>query len=198
MELIFLAFFILLALGIVGRWMAGRFGCCCHICGRRMLPFHKLSAEDQGDILGYFRGFEDREPDTEGIFICDHCCIVYDDFSGERRSMEGDDRSICKVCNTPGVWYMGTQVNTEDIQGFRDENRALVDRIECLQCKRNPSGIWDCMACDTKMKVTGCRKCYTLYAWMSVHGSRYKFHVPLSDKETLKQAMDSRWGLFEA
>ena len=62
-----------------------------------MQPFEKLPDNDKSDILEYFRRFEDREPDAEGIFACGHCLMVYDDFSGEKRTMDGDERSFCKV-----------------------------------------------------------------------------------------------------
>ena len=49
-----------------------------------MQPFEKLSNGDKSDILAYFKRFEDREPDVEGIFVCNNCLIVYDDFSGRK------------------------------------------------------------------------------------------------------------------
>jgi len=197
MTVILITILMLVIFGALGYWAKRAFGCCCHECGRKMLPFRQLSNEDRGGILAYFRSFEDRELDTDGVFVCENCHLVYDDFSGERRSMEGDDKSICKTCNTFGVWYMGPLMNSGVLARFQKQNRALVERIECLRCQRNPSGLWDCIGCDTKVKVTGCRNCYTIYAWMSVHGSRYKFLVLLTNKEVLKKAVDSKWGLFE-
>ncbi len=67
------AFIIMITLVIVvlvlgGWWAKSTFGCCCHECGSKMRPFEKLSDGDKSDILAYFRRFEDREPDEEGIF----------------------------------------------------------------------------------------------------------------------------------
>ena len=80
---IILTIIIALVLGTAGRWAKNYFGCCCHECGTKMQPFEKLPDNDKADILAYFRRFEDREPDVEGIFACGHCLLVYDDFSGE-------------------------------------------------------------------------------------------------------------------
>ena len=161
-----------------------------------MQPFEKLPDNDKSDILEYFRRFEDREPDVEGIFACGHCLLVYDDFSGEKRSMDGDEMSFCKVCNSYGVSYIGP-MSPDDLEKFQERNKNLIEQIECLRCQRKPMGIWDCVPCDTDIKVTACRRCYSIYAQMPVNGSRYRFQVLLSDKGVVKKSPDSRWGVFE-
>ncbi len=75
---------------------------CQHCLNPRVTLFRKLPFDQQEVVLGYFRRYEHREPDTEGLFVCVECKTVYDDFSGEKISREIDwaqIRSICKVCN---------------------------------------------------------------------------------------------------
>lgn len=182
------------ALGLGFRGMAGAFGCACHRCGTKMKAFRSLPMEDRQDILGYFTSYESREPDTNGIYVCEPCGIVYDDFSGERRSMDGDDRSICKICNAPSVWYMAF-VSVAEMDAFRETNDRLIEGIECLRCERNPVNVWDCVTCDTNMKVMGCSRCFTLYSWMSIYGSKFRYLVPLTDKSVIKKGQDPTWGL---
>ena len=193
---IILIIIIIVVLGTFGRWAKNFFGCCCHECGTKMQPFEKLPDSDKSDILEYFKRFEDREPDVEGIFACGHCLLVYDDFSGEKRTMDGDERSFCKVCNSAGVSYIGP-MSSGDMEKFQERNKHLIEQIECLRCKRNPMGIWDCVPCDTDIKVTACRRCYSIYAQMPVNGSRYRFQVLLSDNTIIKESPDSKWGVFE-
>ena len=193
---IILTILIIVILGTFGRWAKNFFGCCCHECGTKMQPFEKLPDNDKSDILEYFKRFEDREPDVEGIFACGHCLLVYDDFSGEKRTMDGDERSFCKVCNSAGVSYIGP-MSSGDMEKFQERNKHLIEQIECLRCKRNPMGIWDCVPCDTDIKVTACRRCYSIYAQMPVNGSRYRFQVLLSDNTIIKESPDSKWGVFE-
>ena len=193
---IILTILIIVILGTFGRWAKNFFGCCCHECGTKMQPFEKLPDSDKSDILEYFKRFEDREPDVEGIFACGRCLLVYDDFSGEKRTMDGDERSFCKVCNSAGVSYIGP-MSSGDMEKFQERNKHLIEQIECLRCKRNPMGIWDCVPCDTGIKVTACRRCYSIYAQMPVNGSRYRFQVLLSDNTIIKDSPDSKWGVFE-
>ena len=67
--------------------------------------FEQLSVPQQGALLlQYFRHHEGRDPDRSAMFACQSCMTVYDDFSGEKRSMDIDAlgvvaRSFCKVCN---------------------------------------------------------------------------------------------------
>ncbi len=195
---IILTILIIVFLVIGGRWAKNFFGCCCHECGTKMQPFEKLPDSDKSDILEYFRRFEDREPREEGIFACGNCLLVYDDFSGEESSMDGDEMSFCKVCNSYGVSYIGPMVASGDLEKFQERNKNLIEQIECLRCQRKPAGFWDCIPCDTEFKITACRRCYSIYTWMPFGRSRHRFHVLLSDKEIIKDSPDSRWGLFEA
>ena len=194
---IILTILIIVFLVIGGRWAKNFFGCCCHECGTKMQPYEQLPDSDKSDILAYFRRFEDREPDVEGIFACGNCLLVYDDFSGEKRTMDGDEMSFCKVCNSSGVSYIGP-MSSGDLEKFQERNKNRIEQIECLRCKRKPMGIWDCVPCDTEIKITACRRCYSIYAQMPVNGSRYRFQVLLSDNTIIKDSPDSRWGLFEA
>jgi len=167
------------------RWIVRRVGCNCHLCGERMVFFRDLKEEEQGEILSYFQEYEHRLPKTNAILVCRGCRIVYDDFSGEARSMEGDDITYCKVCKSPWVSYLGGHIrsgDTRDITGFREKNSSLIDSIECLRCTREPIDALSCAACDTKVRVLGCRMCHTLHAWTSVRKNGLKFLVPLTDK----------------
>ncbi len=184
---------IIVVLGIAGRWAKNFFGCCCHECGTKMQPFEKLPDDDKADILEYFRRFEDREPREEGIFACGNCRLVYDDFSGEESSMDGDEMSFCKVCHSYGVSYIGPMVASGELEKFQERNKNLIEQIECLRCQRKPMGEYDCVPCDTEIKITACRRCYSLYAQMFVNGSRYRFQVLLSDKGVVKKSPDSKW-----
>ena len=192
---------LLIILAVVGvpllvavRWLVKRLGCDCHKCGERMSFFRELSLEQQNTILHYFRIHEKRDPDTSAIFVCEHCLMVYDDFSGEKTSMSGDDRSLCKICNSPSVWYLGNAVVTGEIAGFREANSEWLKEIECLRCERKPNSSSDCVFCDTAIKPTGCRKCHTLYVWRQVEPSKYKFLVPLTDKVILQRSTDVTLG----
>jgi hypothetical protein len=85
-----------------------RFGCMCQFCANRRLTFFDELAKDlQEHIRSHFRSTESRTPDTEAILVCVECKTVFDDFSGERESMEPDAgfpgregcRTWCKICN---------------------------------------------------------------------------------------------------
>jgi len=156
--------------------------------------FRKLAPDQQADILHYFRIREKRDPDTSAVFVCNHCLKVYDDFSGEKTSMSGDDRSMCKICNSPSVWYLGDAILTGEIGRFREQNTKLIKETECLRCERKPKGSLDCALCDTVVKLTGCRSCHTLYQWRQVESSQYKFLVPLTDKAILQHCSDQTLG----
>ena len=177
---------IIVFLGIGGLWAKRFFGYSCEECGSKIQPYEKLSDNDKADILEYFRRFEDCEPDVEGIFACGNCRLVYDDFSGW----------YCKECHSAGVSYIGAMAPNELVK-LQERNKNLIEQIECLRCKRKPAGRWDCILCDTQIKITACRRCYSIHAKIPVNGSRYRFHVLLSDREIIKDSADSKWGLFE-
>ena len=192
-ELLIIIAVVSVPLLIAARWLVRRVGCDCHQCGNRMSFFRELTPEEQKEILQYFRIHENRDPDTSAIFLCDHCLIVYDDFSGEKKSMSGDNRSLCKVCNSPYVNYLGHAVRTGAVAGFREANSKYIEEVECLRCERKPSGYGSCVFCDTAIKPTVCYDCHTLYIWRQVAPSKYKFLVPLTDKAILKRCIDV-WG----
>ena len=188
----------LLCLGIVLvlviRWLLKAIGVNCHICGRKTMRFEELDEGEQGELSGYFHEYEEREPETDKVFACRHCRIVYDEFSGEHRSREGDDLSICKICNAPYVRYIGEYVGTPMMTQFRKVNPNFEKWTECLRCERKPLGRMSCMLCDTPLRVTGCHKCFTLYAWRQVDGSDYRFLVPLNNEKILKTFFDPAGG----
>ena len=179
---------IILFLGIGGLWAKRFFGDPCEECGSKLQPYEKLPDDDKADILAYFRRFEDREPDVEYISVCGNCQLVYGDYS----------RWYCKVCGSAGLEYIGAMVAPGELVKYQERNKNLIEQIECLRCKRKPSGRLDCIPCDTEIKIKACRRCYSVHAQMPVNGSRYRFHVLLSDKVVIKESPDSKWRVFEA
>ncbi|MXX13838.1 MAG: hypothetical protein F4Z86_10385 [Gemmatimonadetes bacterium] len=178
---------IIVVLGIGGLLAKRFFGYSCYECGSKLQPYEKLSDDDKADILAYFRRFENREPDVEYISVCGNCRLVSGDFS----------RWYCKVCDSAGLEYIGAMVAPGELVKYQERNKNLIEQIECLRCKRNPSGHMDCIPCDTEIKIKACRRCYSLYAQMPVNGSRYRFQVLLSDREIIKDSSDSKWSVFE-
>ena len=65
---------------------------CSYCASNRLTKFAQLPTSLQRTLLTYFRQREGRHPDTDGIFICHPCRLVYDDFSGEKRSRDVDSR----------------------------------------------------------------------------------------------------------
>ena len=172
------------------RLLVRRVGCTCHLCASRMSFFHELTADERAEILEYYRQNEKRTPDTSGLFVCKNCLIIYGDFSGEKRSMDGDDVSICKICNAPYVGYLGAYRHSGELEQFRRKNPEWVAKVECLRCERSTLGGGGCLFCKTAIKVTGCLRCNTIYAWMPGTDSGFKFLVPLTDKQVLTKGGD--------
>ena len=187
---------LLIAVAVVGavlllRLLVRAVGCNCGVCGRRMRRFEALPMQDRQAILAHYQRCEDRRPDTDAVFVCPACRLVYDDFSGERRSMEGDDRSICKVCGSPQVWHLGRLYTNGQIRGFVDANAQHVAEVECLRCQRQDR---HCPLCDAETRVTGCRACHALYAWRTDADSGLSFLTVLGDRRVLREARDPTGG----
>ncbi len=185
-----LALLATVALVIMFRFFVSLFGCSCGRCGRRMTIFTRLAVQDQHEIVSHFRQHERRTPDTTAMFACRSCRIVYDDFSGEKLSMSGDDKSICKVCGQPFVTHIGHLYANGEINGFVSHNTDLVEVIECLHCERRTK---TCAICDSSSKVTGCRRCHTLYRWQT--DGQWQFLHPLTEQKLLSSAVDPTGGL---
>jgi len=147
----------------------------------------ELEMGQQQDITAYFHRFERREVGTSSIFVCTECGYVYDDFSGEKQSMEGDSRSFCKVCDCPHVDYLGRYVQTGEIRRFRKKNPNLIEKTECLSCGPGPVAADDCALCDTSFRVMGCQSCSTLYAWLPQLTTRLLYLTPLTDEDLLDE-----------
>ena len=94
--------------------------------------------------MAYFQQYESRAPDTSSVFVCRDCRYVYDDFSGEKKSMAGDTASFCKVCGPPHVvnyfGYFGAALNRGVVHA---KNAPLLDKTDCLSCTKNPLGAVD-------------------------------------------------------
>ena len=122
----------------VGIFLKKMFGLGCQFCeNNKTTPWKKLSPKDQENLLRYFTDYEKRSPDTSAIFVCENCQTVFDDFSGEKKSMEPDkgltgcltwckvckgvvcncdldnDNIHCTSCNTPYAW------RTHEGSGYR-------------------------------------------------------------------------------
>ncbi len=166
-------------------WLIKKVGCNCHECGERMDTYEELSSEQQRVIRRYFREEEGRRPDFSAIFVCPHCHFVYDDFSGEKRSMEGDERSYCKVCGRPSVRYMYSAGLRRGRDVFREAYPELADEYECLRCGGDRIG--DCVMCDTEPKLFACSRCITLYRWFSPDDTELKFMRPITDETLVEE-----------
>jgi len=174
--------------GVLFRWVLRRFGCECHLCGERMEPYERLSPEEQHEISRYYRECEHRMPDARAVFACRRCGAVYDDFCGDRLAAEGSWRSICKMCHSPTVGYMGGPALRGELPRLRQRYPDLARRCECLRCARRPSEDADCVLCDAEPKVLGCRSCLTLYEWRAREGSRFRFLAPITTRSVLPEA----------
>lgn len=180
---------VLLSLAIMGgllAWLVKKVGCNCHECGERMDTYEELSSEQQRLIRRYFRQEEGRRPDFSSIFVCPNCRFVYDDFSGEKRSMEGDERSYCKVCGRPAVHYMYYAGLRRGREAFREKYAELVGKYQCLRCGGDRPGV-ACVMCDVEPKLFGCSRCMTLYRWYSPEGTDLKFMKPLTDESLVQK-----------
>lgn len=178
-----------LAGALLLRWLVRGLGAPCN-CGRRMTRFERLSRSVQDEILAHYSAYEKRTPDTAAVFACERCGVVHDDFSGVARSMAADSKSICKVCGQPHMRYIG-YLTPGEIREFVDGNPALVEAVECLRCQRMPR---DCVLCDARPKVIGCRHCQTLHAWQSGNG-QFEYLVALTNKPILRTAHDRTGGM---
>ena len=90
----------------IGKLLIQMVGIPCSYCrNMRLTAFKKLDHPTQNALLTYFQQRERRVPVAAAIFVCQECQLVYDDFSGEKRSRDIDDRltggmrTFCKVCN---------------------------------------------------------------------------------------------------
>jgi hypothetical protein len=99
---IFLAVCAFVALGFGLKRLVNWIGFPCQFCEKKVSSFDQIPAQDQNNILVYFRDYERREPDKDGLFVCTHCQTVHDDFSGEKQSRDIDVstcKTFCKVCS---------------------------------------------------------------------------------------------------
>ncbi len=188
MELLGPSIAILMSLLLLGglAWLIKRVGCNCHECGRRMDSYDELSPEKQQELRRYFLKEEGRLANFDEMFVCPHCHLVYDDFSGEKRSMEGDERSYCKVCGHPSVHYLYYAGLRRGRDIIREAYPALADKYECLQCGGDRTGV-DCVMCDAEPKLFACPRCITLYRWYSPEYTNMKFMKPLTDESLVKE-----------
>jgi hypothetical protein len=60
-----------------------------------------------------------------------------------------------------------------------EEYPDLIDRYECLRCKRYRAG-GDCVMCTAEPKLYGCVRCMTLYVWYSPEWTDLRFFRALT------------------
>ena len=92
----------LVLLGLLLRRFVDWVGFPCQFCNSRLTVFDELPADDQGNILAYFREHESRDPNTDAVFVCQNCRVVFDDLSGTKKSRDRDAPTtgiFCKVCS---------------------------------------------------------------------------------------------------
>ena len=85
-------------MGLLAYVFVRKVGCNCPECSVRMAFFSEVPEEEKREILDYFEKYESRRPREDRLLVCPKCGLVYDDFSGEGRSLDADERSECKVC----------------------------------------------------------------------------------------------------
>ena len=57
-----------------------RTGIMCQFCqAKGVKVWRKLTPEQQSAIREYFLSYENRDPETGAIFVCDNCKTVFDD-----------------------------------------------------------------------------------------------------------------------
>lgn len=180
---------ILVLMGLLAYVFVRKVGCNCPECSVRMAFFSEVPEEEKREILDYFEKYESRRPREDRLLVCPKCGLVYDDFSGEGRSLDADERSECKVCGK-SVEVMAQYIISGEITQMREANpeiKAL--NIECLNCRRRVITEADCTLCDTPNKLYACRACRTFYAWIRPHKSRrHKFFAALTKDRLLDQA----------
>jgi len=175
-------FVVMAVLIFSARLLMRRVGNICHQCASSLSSFHELTTNEQAEILEYFRQHEKQMPDKSSIFACKNCLIISDYYSGEKTS--------CKVCNTPRVGYLGEYRHSGELEQFRRKNPHWIAKVECLRCERSTLGGGGCLFCKTEIKVKGCRRCNTIYAWMPITDSGFKYLITLTDKQELTQGGD--------
>jgi len=148
-----------IAMCIVGKVLVSLIGCPCQFCdNRKITPFKKLPLDLQRNILDYFREYERREPDTSAVFACQECRTVFDDFSGEKRSMD-------------------TDVDHTRLSGDKGHYTC---KAYCKVCSSLMSG------CDPDVNEIKCPRCGTAYVWNTHEKSRFRFLRPPPDAELLE------------
>jgi hypothetical protein len=141
-----------------------RTGLMCQFCGATDVKvWDRLSDRQQRAILEYFMSHERREPDTSGVFVCDACRTVFDDFSGEKANREVDSVVV----------GAGTRV------------KGLVTcKAWCKVCNSM------LLSCDPDNEDIRCRTCGTRYEWRTHEASGYRFLMPPKDAGILERCSD--------
>jgi hypothetical protein len=75
---------------------------------------------------------------------------------------------------------MAESVADGEMAHYARQHPDLVGKVECLTCRREPTGPSSCALCDAPMKALVCRRCRTLYSWVPVGESGFTFLVPLA------------------
>jgi len=155
---------IVLALAALMVRFLMRRGIMCQFCGDDDCKVWDRVADDvKVVILEYFTSYEKRDPDTSGIFVCDQCKTVFDDFSGEKASREVDSATV--------------------VRGY--QTKSLVTcRTWCKVCNSL------LQFCDPDNPDIRCRKCGTAYEWKTHEKSGYRFLMPPEDAQVKERCND--------
>jgi len=141
-----------------------RTGIICQFCGDIDCKVWDRVADDvKVRILEYFRSYEKRSPDTSGIFVCDECKTVFDDFSGERASRDVDSVTVSRGLHTRSI---------------------VTCRTWCKVCNSLMQ------SCDPDNPSIRCRTCGTGYEWKTHEESGYRFLMPPENAKILERCDD--------
>ena len=154
---------------LLKRLVLSRMGVMCSFCGHpRAKPLRELAPADAEMVLSYFRQYEKREPDEDGVYVCPDCGIVYDDFSGENRSGEPD---------------AGPSPTGRDLPPGVSGYRAY-----CKVCGGLMLGI---AKVDLDLE---CGRCETVHKWQRWGDREFVMLVPPDDAAVRKGHLDTGWG----
>ena len=141
-----------------------RAGLMCQFCGATDVKvWGRLNDRQQKTINEYFMSHERRQPDTAGVFVCDACKTVFDDFSGEKGNREVDSVVV----------------------GVGPKAKGLVTcKAWCKVCNSMM------LSCDPDNDNIHCRTCGTHYEWKTHAASGYRFLMPPEGADILARCSD--------
>ncbi len=154
---------------VLKRFVFTRMGVMCSFCGHpRAAPIRELDYLIVDFIMSYFEQYENREADKDGIYVCEKCGIVFDDFSGEKQSGEPDAGPAPAGVDLPAG--------------------VCACRSYCKACGQLMLGI-------SKVGLPlECRECKTVHTWQQWRESKYTLLMPPEGTTVCKGPRDFGWG----